>query len=115
MRVSDTVRLPMHFQTALLRIAQGAIANVVQHAHAATATITLDRDPHTLRFTVADDGDGFDPAQTTGGHFAAGRTDSFGLHATRERVDQFGGTLTVASAPGRGTTLTVDLPVEESR
>lgn len=113
-RVSDTVHLPMHQQTALLRIAQGAIANVVQHAHAAAATITLNRDDHSLRFTVADDGQGFDPARTTGEHPVAGRTDSFGLQATRERVDQFGGTLTVASAPGRGTTLTVNLPAEES-
>lgn len=113
-RVSDSVHLPMHLQTALLRIAQGAIANVVQHAHAATATITLNRDDRSLRFTVADDGQGFDPARTAGEHPVTGRTDSFGLHATRERVDQFGGTLTVASAPGRGTTLTVDLPAEES-
>ncbi len=112
-RVSDTVHLPMHLQTSLLRIAQGAIANVVQHAHAAAATITLDRDDRNLRFTVADDGRGFDPADTTGERPIAGKTDSFGLQATRERVDQFGGTLTVASAPGRGTTLTVELPAEE--
>lgn len=40
-RVAETVALPMHLQTALLRIAQGAIANVIQHAHATAATITL--------------------------------------------------------------------------
>lgn len=112
-RVSDTITLPMHLQTALLRIAQGAIANVIQHAHATKATITLDVDHETMRFTVADDGTGFDTleAQDT----RQGRSDSFGLQATRERVHQLGGTLTVDSAPGRGTTLTVTLPQEDPR
>lgn len=89
-RVSDAVRLPMHLQTALLRIAQGAISNVVQHAHAGTAAVSLDCDDHSLRFSVADDGQGFDPARV-GDHPEAGRTDSFGLQATRERVDQLAG------------------------
>lgn len=112
-RISDTITLPMHLQTALLRIAQGAIANVIQHAHATKATITLDVDHETMRFTVADDGTGFDTleAQDT----RQGRSDSFGLQATRERVQQLGGTLAVDSAPGRGTTLTVTLPQEDPR
>ena len=106
-RVSDVVELPMHLQTALLRIAQGAIANVVQHAGAATATIELAVDRDRLLFTVADDGSGFDPLGLDGDR--AGRSDSFGLQSTRERVDQLGGVLVVDSAPGRGTTLSVEL------
>ncbi|MET0977117.1 MAG: sensor histidine kinase [Leifsonia sp.] len=105
-RVSDALTLPMYLQTALLRIAQGAIANVIQHAHATSATITLVVDHDELRFTVADDGDGFDPLAVAA---VPGRSDSFGLQATRERVQQLGGTLTVDSAPGRGTTLSVSL------
>lgn len=112
-RVSDTVTLPMHLQTALLRIAQGAIANVIQHAHATTAKITLDLDHEMLRFTVADDGTGFDTLEAE--DTRPGRSDSFGLRATRERVQQLGGTLTVESAPGRGTTLTVTLSQEGPR
>ena len=106
-RVSDTVDLPMHLQTALLRIAQGAIANVIQHAHASVATITLAVDGDLLHFTIADDGRGFDPQQSS--REQGGRSDSFGLQAIRERVDQLGGALTIDSGPGRGTTLAVEL------
>jgi len=111
-RACDTVALPMHLQTALLRIAQGAIANVVQHAHATTATIALAIDREQLRFTVVDDGSGFDPRLAT--VHSPGKSDSFGLQATRERVQQLGGTLTVDAAPGCGTTLTVDLSLTEA-
>lgn len=111
-RVSDAVDLPMHVQTALLRIAQGAIANVIQHADADSATITLTVGGDRLQFTIADDGRGFDPAQSPGA--PTGRSDSFGLRATRERVDQLGGTLAVTSAPGEGTALTIDLTLEEA-
>lgn len=111
-RVSDTLELPMHVQTALLRIAQGAIANVIQHAHATTATITLDADHERLQFTIADDGKGFDP------HMAAleprGRSDSFGLQATRERAEQLGGGLTIDTHPGDGTQLTIELTLEQT-
>lgn len=111
-RVSDTVDLPMHVQTALLRIAQGAVANVIQHAHATIATITLVVDHDRVRFSVEDDGRGFDARQV---HDAtSGRSDSFGLQATRERVEQLGGILTVDSEPRRGTTLVVDLTMSRA-
>ncbi|TNU74683.1 sensor histidine kinase [Miniimonas arenae] len=109
-RVSDTVELPMHLQTALLRIAQGAIANVIQHADASRATITLTVHHDRLSFEITDDGRGFeDPSEAA---TPPGRSDSFGIRATRERVEQLGGTVTIDSAPGRGTTLMVDLARE---
>lgn len=110
-RVSDAVVLPMHLQTALLRITQGAIANVLQHAHATAATVTISIDGDRLHFTVDDDGTGFDAALPEPG--AAEKSDSFGLRATAERVQQLGGRLEIDSASGRGTTLTVDLPLTE--
>lgn len=110
-RVSDTMTLPMNLQTALLRIAQGAIANVVQHARATTATITLAIEANQLRFSITDDGVGFDPL--LGAKGTAEKSDSFGLQATSERVQQLGGALTVDSSPGRGTTLAVDLRLTE--
>lgn len=112
-RMADAPPLPMHLQTALLRIAQGALANVIQHADARTATITLTNDHHSLRFSVADDGRGFDP-DAPGPSRPSGATDSFGLRATQERVDQLGGVLTVTSAPGKGTVLMVDLTSVEA-
>lgn len=110
-RVSDAVVLPMHLQTALLRITQGAIANVLQHADATTATVSIRIENDRLRFTVDDDGTGFDAALPEPG--AAEKSDSFGLRATAERVQQLGGRLEIDSASGRGTTLTVDLPLTE--
>lgn len=110
-RVSDTIVLPMHLQTALLRITQGAIANVIQHAHAKTATVTIGVENDRLRFTVEDDGTGFDAEHPEPG--TAERSDSFGLRATAERVQQLGGRLEIDTASGRGTTLTVDLPLTE--
>ena len=106
--VSDDAEIPMHVQSALLRIAQGAIANVIQHARARTATITLAREPGALRFTIADDGEGFDPERPTDA--SPSGTGSFGIIASRERVEQLGGTLRVESAPGAGTVVDVVLP-----
>ena len=111
-RVSDAIELPMHLQTALLRIAQGAVANVIQHARADTASIFLETDGTTLRFTINDDGAGFDPRLVPDAR--RGRSDSFGLQAARERVDQLGGVLVVRSEPGRGTTLAVELTLENA-
>ncbi|QYF72329.1 sensor histidine kinase [Cryobacterium sp. PAMC25264] len=112
-RISDALTLPMYLQTALLRIAQGAIANVIQHAQATSATITLAVENDEVRFTIADDGRGFDPSDSSSDQ-PGRRTDSFGLQATRERVDQLGGVLTVDSAPGRGSVVTVDLTLKDS-
>ncbi|MDO5662527.1 MAG: sensor histidine kinase [Brachybacterium sp.] len=123
-RVGDDLTLPMHQQTALLRICQGAIANVLQHAGATRARIDLRADARTLRLTIADDGAGFDPDALTPGSGdpwagdvapAAGRTDSFGLRAIRERVAQLGGTLDLRSAAGEGTTLVIDLARTDTR
>jgi len=112
-RVVDPLDLAMPQQTALLRIAQGAMANVVQHAEATQASITIDRDAAGVRLTISDNGRGFDPSAVAATS-AVGFSDSFGLTATRERVEQLGGTLTIASRPGDGTTMIVELTTEES-
>jgi signal transduction histidine kinase len=104
--VPDSVDLPMHVQTALLRIAQGAVANVVQHAHATEVGIVLRVEGGTARLTVADDGDGFDPGSVAE---RATASDSFGLRAISERVAQLGGELDVRSAPGQGASISVTL------
>ncbi|PWJ27412.1 signal transduction histidine kinase [Branchiibius hedensis] len=101
----EIVDLPMDLQTTVLRIVQGAMANVVQHAGAAHARVRLGLSEQELALEISDDGTGFDPAARK-----AGSSDSFGLHAIQERVDQWGGTLNVTSAPGRGTTVTARIP-----
>ena len=103
--VPQNVDLPMDLQTTVLRIVQGAIANVVQHAHAAHARIRLELDGQELMVEIADDGEGFDPSARTNVS-----TDSFGLRAMQERVDQWGGTLTVGSGPDGGAVVTARIP-----
>lgn len=111
-RVAEGLELPMHVQTALLRISQGAVANVIQHAQAIIVTINLARQDDHIRFSITDDGRGFDPTTVRTG--AAGGRDSFGLRATLERVEHLGGHFHIDSAPGKGTTLTIDLHVKET-
>ncbi|BCJ39180.1 two-component sensor histidine kinase [Actinocatenispora thailandica] len=92
--------LPAGTEVVVLRCAQESLTNVRRHARAATARLRLRYLADAVRLTVADDGVGFDPAAAAG----------FGLHGMRERVAQVGGRLEIASTPGRGTTLTVDVP-----
>ncbi|GAA1240090.1 sensor histidine kinase [Janibacter melonis] len=98
--------LSMDVQTALLRVAQGALANVAQHAGASEVRVALTDLGGGARLVIADDGVGFDPGVVREG---GGASDSFGLRAIAERVEQLGGDLVVDSAPGEGTTLTVTL------
>lgn len=103
---------PERAQSALLRIAQGALANVREHAGAATATLTLTVLDDQVVLDVADDGRGFDPAALPA---APAGERGHGLPAARARLRQLGGTLTVDSAPGAGTVLTAAIPLEEPR
>lgn len=104
---ADEVDLPMSAQTALLRIAQGALSNAVRHAGASRLGVVLTAGDGTATLTVRDDGRGFDAATAVADSHEA---DSFGLQAMRERVEQLDGTLLVESAPGRGTTISARLP-----
>ncbi|MGI6879066.1 sensor histidine kinase [Microbacterium sp. gxy059] len=98
---------PMPIQTALLRIAQGAVANAVRHAEASRIGIVLDRPrAGAVSLAVRDDGRGFDAAQAA---TAPAGSESFGLRAMRERVAQLGGEIEISSAPGRGTAIEVTL------
>lgn len=100
--------LPDRLQSALLRIAQGALANVREHAHATEARLTLTHLDDRIVLDVADDGQGFSPA----GHTAAtGGVRGHGLPAMRARLRQLGGTLTIESAPGEGTVLSAAVPL----
>ncbi len=102
--------LPAPVETALLRIAQGALANVREHAGATTATLTLTCLDDQIVLDVMDDGRGFDPAHAR--HTAGDERRGHGLPAIRARLRQLGGTLTVESAPGRGTVLSAAIPLE---
>ncbi|WP_327398999.1 sensor histidine kinase [Streptomyces sp. NBC_01288] len=93
--------LDEHTATTLFRVAQSTLANVREHARAASVLVTYRRHRNRVELEVSDDGRGFDPAAA----FATGaRADrGFGLPAARARLRECGGDLDVSSMPGRGT------------
>ncbi|MFJ4859480.1 sensor histidine kinase [Streptomyces sp. NPDC088748] len=102
--------LPTPYEVALLRIAQSALANVVRHARAGRAEITLTFMDASVTLDIVDDGHGFDPASVAPGSSGAG-DGGFGLPAMRSRAETLGGLFTVESDPGQGTAVAVTLPL----
>jgi two-component system, NarL family, sensor histidine kinase DevS len=94
-------QLPADVATALYRIVQEALTNVVKHAHAERVSIVLTRKNDRVALVLDDDGRGFDPASPA---------DGFGLQGMRERVELLGGSLQVESRAGAGTTIAVEVP-----
>ncbi|MEW1812106.1 histidine kinase [Pseudarthrobacter phenanthrenivorans] len=96
---------------ALLRVVQSAASNIALHASASVAALTLGYLPDAVTLDIYDDGAGFDPAAAAPPSTAGG----YGLRAMRQRVEQLGGTFSVQSAPGEGTIVAAQLPVEGGR
>ena len=103
------VEVPADVATALLRTARGALANVVEHAGATMATVSLTYQSDAVSLDVRDDGSGFAPRRAT----EAGPRGR-GLPGMRDRADQLGGTLAVETAPGEGTALAFTVPLGSS-
>jgi len=102
---ADDDRLPEHMEIALYRIAQEALQNVVKHAQATSAVVSLCCTIDRAVLRVADDGRGFD---------VTARPDdasSYGLASMAERAELIGGRLSVTSRPGVGTTVTASVPL----
>jgi PAS domain S-box-containing protein len=87
-------------ETACFRIAQEALTNALRHAQAESVHVSVDHEDGRLRLRVRDDGIGFDAASARN---RAERGRSLGLLGMHERALRAGGTLTLLSAPGRGT------------
>ncbi|MGH2521938.1 MAG: sensor histidine kinase, partial [Anaerolineales bacterium] len=87
------------------RIAQDLLSNVRQHAHASRAQMLLDLTEDAVRVTVEDNGSGFDVNETLGAK------KGIGLSTLRERVEMMGGQVQIDSAPGRGTKVSLLLPI----
>lgn len=95
-------RLPGEIETAIYRIVQEALTNIVRHARATRAGVLLEQRDESLLLVVEDNGVGFDPQ--------APKVGQLGLLGMRERADMLGGTLTIESSPGQGTTLFLEVP-----
>lgn len=101
-------RLPAAVEVVALRGCQEALANARRHAGPAVpVALDLQYAEDTLRIAVSDTGCGFDPAAAPG--------DGYGLPGLRARAAEMGGTAAVDSAPGRGTTITIILPLAAGR
>ncbi|MEV1128650.1 sensor histidine kinase [Agromyces sp. NPDC049794] len=114
-RFERTHQIPVHFRVtgehdavpapledALLRAAHEALTNVTRHAEATVAHVTLSYLGEDVALDISDDGVGFRPGDTDGGH---------GLTIMRERLAAFGGHVDVESPPAGGTTVTVTVPL----
>lgn len=103
----EITSLPTTTEVALLRIAQGALANVRQHAGAARAVLTLATDADAVQLDVHDDGAGFDPS----GPIVPSQRGGYGIAAMRARTEEAGGHFDIESEPGSGTTVHARIPL----
>jgi PAS domain S-box-containing protein len=103
----DDLDLPDPYATAVFRVLQESLTNIAKHAEATQVEATLDRDGDEVTLTVRDNGKGFDPG-------APRKPNSFGLLGLRERAYLLGGEATIESMPGKGTTIQMQIHIEES-
>lgn len=100
-------RLSPESELALYRIAQEALRNADRHSGARRVTVTLRFEKDDAELTVADDGSGFARSANSA---ALASTEGLGLRGMQERARYAGGSLSVRSAPGRGTTVIARVP-----
>lgn len=91
--------LPAKVQVAMYRVCQEALNNIAKHAAPNLVNITLKQHDATTELSIRDDGRGFDPQQTSSGHY--------GLSMMRERAAAAGAEFLINSQPGHGTDLTI--------
>ena len=101
-------RLPTSIETALFRIVQEAITNIIRHAHATAVNVRFARQEGFVTLQVSDNGQGFDP-QTLQPSDAHGK--GLGLRGMQERASILGGEFQMQTAPGKGTVITIHVPV----
>jgi signal transduction histidine kinase len=101
---SVLVRLPVDIERAAYRIVQEALTNVARHAHATACSVTLQRRDERLEIIVEDNGRGFDTRDLERPQRG------LGLLGVTERVAYLNGIMSIASEPGQGTRLCIELP-----
>jgi PAS domain S-box-containing protein len=101
-------RIPPAVETTVYRVVQEALTNTAKHAGARTASVVLQQRRDVVQAIVSDDGCGFDVETALR---APAAWTHLGLHGMRERAALLGGTVTIESTPGEGTTIYVRIPV----
>jgi signal transduction histidine kinase len=107
---ADGERLPATVETTLYRVLQEALTNVWKHSGAKNVSVIMERHPEQVQLIVEDDGSGFDENDFS----AETEPLRFGLLGMRERVALIGGSFGLESAPGRGTTIYVRVPIRSA-
>ena len=95
-------------RTVLYRVAQSALANVEKHAHARNAKVSIRKLKGAIRLEIHDNGKSFEVERV----LFAKRHKRLGLLGSRERVEMVGGKFGVESAPGQGTTVSAEIPID---
>lgn len=105
-------RLPQEIEITLFRIIQEALTNIIKHARAGRVELRLSRQNGEVTTVIQDDGVGFEPRDLDR---PGGTERGLGLLGMRERVEQCRGEISIRSRPGKGTQITVMLPLEHGR
>lgn len=100
-------RLPLNLETALYRIAQEALTNVIRHANASLVDVLLHHRADKVTLTIEDNGVGFQTAEIA-------KSERLGLVGARERCEMLGGFLSIESQPTQGTTIIAEIPYADS-
>jgi two-component system sensor histidine kinase UhpB len=109
---SSGERLPSDLEIICFRVAQESVTNVLRHAAAQRLRVRIARNGSHVRLAVRDDGRGFDATSALDSAAAQGH---LGVVGMRERVRARGGTFQIASRPGQGTAIEVELPIAPTR
>jgi len=97
-------RLAIALETSLYRMVQEGLTNIARHAQAKNASVLLEQRQNGIRVIIEDNGIGFEPDKQ------AYSQKSLGLQGIRERIQLFGGKLTIESQSGQGTSLFIEIP-----
>ncbi|WP_079478160.1 sensor histidine kinase [Halobacillus salinus] len=96
-------RFETKYEVALFRLLQEAVQNALKHAEATEIKVKVEMTHNATTIIVKDDGKGFDPSEK--------KEQSFGLVGMRERVDMLDGEMKIDSSPGKGTMVTILIPI----
>ena len=105
--IPEVEQLDGNQRTVLYRVAQSALTNVNKHAHATEAKVSIRKLSGAIRMEIHDNGKSFEVERV----LFAKRHKRLGLLGSRERVEMIGGTFGIESAPGRGTLISVEIPL----
>jgi signal transduction histidine kinase len=97
-------------RTVLFRVAQEALTNAAKHSGASQAWVRIEKLEQAIRLRIVDDGKGFEAERV----MQAKKANRLGLLGMRERMEMIKGTFAIRSEPGKGTTISVQLPFENN-